>query len=555
MSDWDRITRLFSSARDLDPAGRNAFLDSACAGAPQERAELESLLANDHADSFLSRPASTSLARAFREVIELPEEGQILRGRYRLESRLAAGGQAIVYRATDQILSRPVVVKFLRAEAHHDIHLQARLRRETDALARIDHPGVVGILDYGELAGGSPFLVIQYIDGESLREALRNGPLEKRRTAAILRQIGATLSAAHALGITHRDLKPENIMIQRLSDGTETIKLIDFGLARIERSELDPAITTVMIAGTVRYMAPEQFNGVNGPSTDLYALALIVCEMLAGHPDLRALPQRINRRVRRALEVALAFRPEERPSNLRSWCDELAEALTTQTRRRFVAAAGGSAIVLAGGALAERWHAAQADAPRTIEYVAPFDPLTEGFRIYNEVDGTVVDDPARTSYEGWRVTTGRQGGYYHPLTGLQRRRALSRGWKLTADMRGEEGSIHAFVDFAGDGKRFDIKVIPQPDEDLIRLNTQIVPAPQGLEFSIPRKERAYRRYELVYDPGLGSAALWIDGARMPGKYGGHSQFQEDRGVTFGATIYGGPRGRGTFRLVRFEIVP
>jgi len=555
MSDWERITRLFDAARNLDPAGRSAFLDSACSGDPHTRAELESLLANDHADSFLVHPASAALTQALRESMSLPEEGQVLRGRYLLEQRMATGGQALVYRATDQLLSRPVVVKFLRTEGRGDESLHSRLRREMEVLARIDHPGVVGILDSGELADGSPFLVIQYIDGDSLREAVRKGPLDRRRIAAIVQQIGPALSAAHALGIAHRDLKPENIMLQRLSDGTEAVKLIDFGIAKIERSELHPAVTTVMIAGTVRYMAPEQFQGENGPATDLYSLALIVCEMLTGHPDIRALSRGFDRKVRSALESALAFRPEDRPPNVRAWCDDLAEALTNRTRRRFVAAAGGSAALLAFGALGDRWYASQLDPPRLIEYVAPFDPVTEGFKIKNDLVGTIAEDPTRTRYDGWRVTSARQGDYYQPLTGRQKRLALGKGWKLSAVMRGEEGSIFAFVDFAGAGNRFDIKLIPQPGADVIQLNTQVVPVLQGLAFSIPCKEPLYRRYELVFDPGLGSAVLSVDGTRVLANYRGHSQFQEDRGVVFGASLYGAPQARGTFQLVRFEINP
>jgi tRNA A-37 threonylcarbamoyl transferase component Bud32 len=554
---WELITRLFAVARTLDGEQREAFLSAACNGDTVLRSEVESLLRNDQADSFLASPASAPLARALRESLTLPEAGQILRNRYRLEERMATGGQALVYRATDQLLSRPVVVKFLRMEGREEHALEARLRQEKEVLARIDHPAVVGIFDTGDLADGSPFLVIQYIEGQSLREALRGGPLERQRAAAIVREIGSALSAAHALGIAHRDLKPENVMLQQLGDGTESVKLIDFGIAKVERSQLDPSTTTLMIAGTIRYMAPEQFQGENEPASDIYSLALMVCEMLSGHPDVRALPRGTPRRVQRLLEAALSFRPGDRPQKVRAWCGELAEALTSQSRRHFVRLAGGSAALLGAGAFAgSRWYAALQDTPRLIEYVASFDPLSEGFQIHNDVIGTIVDDPSRPGdYDGWRVTTTRQGDYYHQLTDRQKRLALERGWKLSAVMRAEEGSVHINVDFLGQGKRYDIAVFVNPDTDVVRLNTQIVPAQQGLEFPIARKQPTFRRYELVYDPGLGSATLSVDGKRVLTGYRGHTQFQEDLGVFFGVALYGGARARGTFQSVRFEINP
>jgi serine/threonine protein kinase len=118
------------------------------------------------------------------------------------------------------------------------------------ALARIDHPGVVGILDVGELEDGSPFLVIQHIPGVSLRQALSEGPIAAPRIAQIVRQIGAALRAAHAAGVSHRDLKPENIMLHPLeTTGGELVKLIDFGVAKIDKSGLESHATTVMLAG------------------------------------------------------------------------------------------------------------------------------------------------------------------------------------------------------------------------------------------------------------------------------------------------------------------
>lgn len=555
VSEWERITRLFDAARSLEPAERAAFLAASCGGNEAARAEVESLLDHDRADAFLTEPAA-ALSQALAESVTQPEAGQLLHNRYRLEARMATGGQALVYRATDEALSRPVVVKLLRAEGREQEPLRARLRHEVEALARLDHPGVVGILDAGELADGSPFLVIQFVEGQSLREALNRGPFDRARAAAILRQAGSALSAAHAAGITHRDLKPENIMLQRLSDGAESVKLIDFGIAKIERSELDPHTTTVMIAGTIRYMAPEQFHGENGPASDLYSLALITCEMLSGHADPRALPRTIDGKVRSHLEAGLAFRSEDRPASIRRWSNDLAEALESQTRRRLLAAAGAAAVFLGGAGFVggSRYNAAR-NVPRVIEYTAAFDPVAEGFQVHNDLVGTIAPNRERTGYDGWRVTTTRQGDYYHHLSDRQQRLALDRGWKLSATMRAEEGASYVTVDFAGRGNWFAVNVEASPTMDLVLLCTQIVPHLGGLEFRIARTEPVYRSYELVYDPGLRSAALWIDGAKVLSGYAGHTQFQEGWGFSFGATLYGSQRGIGTFQQVRFEINP
>ena len=119
-SHWERVTQLFEAARALDAADRSAFLLVACADDADTRTEIESLLRNDKPDSFLVRSPAAPLVDALRELATLLEPGQLLRGRYRLEERIGAGGQAIVYRATDQLLARAVVVKILRMEARHD---------------------------------------------------------------------------------------------------------------------------------------------------------------------------------------------------------------------------------------------------------------------------------------------------------------------------------------------------------------------------------------------------------------------------------------------------
>jgi len=556
---WDRVTALLAAARMLEPSARGPFLDAACGDGAGIRAEVESLLAQDvTSDGFLAQPPTDLIEAAFQDSAETLAPGQILNGRYFVEDAMASGGQAVVYRARDQVLSRPVVIKVLNAEGRRNEWLRSRLRQEMEALARIDHPGVVGILDTGQLADGSPFLVIQYIDGVSLREILRVGPIGASRAAAILRQAGAALAAVHALSMSHRDLKPENIMLQSLSDGTEAVKLIDFGIAKIERSRSEPGTTTVMLAGTVRYMAPEQFDGDNSAASDIFSLALVACEMLSGFPDLRALPASLGRQVRRPLEMALAFRPQERPKDAAAWSAQVANRISSAGRHRRLLFAVAGCVVIAVGltlALVRRVDRAAEETSRIIEKVGAFDPLAEGFQKHNEINGTVVDNAERTGYEAWRVSTSRWGYYFRLLSEGQKRRALDRGWKLAASFRTEEGGATVGVDFSPIGKRFDINDFVDPDADVVRLLTQIVPIIQGLDYRLPRHAADYHRYEMRYDAGMQSAELWIDDKRTLSGYRGHSQFQGEFGLAFGVTIYRSQRAAASFKSVQFLINP
>jgi eukaryotic-like serine/threonine-protein kinase len=325
-NEWDRVTNLFAAVRLLDEPARVAFLDAACPGESSLRGQIESLLAADAVhDGFLEELEPPAADRDAPHSILSP--GHVLKGRYEIEERHGSGGQSIVYRATDRVLSRRVVVKVLSGLPGYHLLLKQRFEREMQALSRIDHPAVVGILDVGVLDDGAPFLVIQYVDGVSVRELLQQGRLDRRQVARILRAVGAALGAAHTAGIAHLDLKPENIMVQRLGDGPESIKLIDFGIAKIDRANPTASVITITVAGSVRYMAPEQFDGRNSKAADIYALGLVVCELLSGSPDFRLLPRTIGTPARRLLEQAMTYRPEDRPRDVKAWADELSDRL------------------------------------------------------------------------------------------------------------------------------------------------------------------------------------------------------------------------------------
>ncbi len=216
--------------------------------------------------------------------------GSVINGRYRLERQLGSGGFGMVYLARDQQLrDRPVVVKILQERVVADSWFQRKFSQEVEALSRIHHPGVVSVIDRGELPGGQPFMVQQFVEGETLRQHIQPGGMDLARVARVLRRAGQALTAAHERGIFHRDLKPENIMLQNVSKDDEHITLIDFGIASVMDSGTSD-IEKTKVTGTFTYMAPEQFDGRPVAASDTYALAVIAYEMLAGVPPSKGRP-------------------------------------------------------------------------------------------------------------------------------------------------------------------------------------------------------------------------------------------------------------------------
>jgi serine/threonine protein kinase len=210
--------------------------------------------------------------------------GQVLNGRYLIQHEIKRGGMGVVYLALDQQLhSRRVVIKVLLEEAFQSEYVVQKFRQEVEALSRIDHPGIVGIIDAGELQSGKPFIIMQYVEGVTLRSAISPEGMNLERAAELLKQIGRALAAAHARGILHRDLKPDNIMLQDLGHGEEQVKIIDFGIAKVKDSVIAPSTSLNLSPGTVAYMAPEQLNGRPiTAATDIFALGAVTYEMVTG---------------------------------------------------------------------------------------------------------------------------------------------------------------------------------------------------------------------------------------------------------------------------------
>jgi len=213
--------------------------------------------------------------------------GNLLGNRYRIVRQLGKGGFGVVYLAHDeQLHQKPVVIKVLTEGDTEDDWLEARFRKEAEALSRIDHPGVVGVLDQGTAPDGKLFIVMQFVDGVTLRKILEEGPLEISRVADLLSQTAEALTAAHDQDICHRDLKPENIMVRKLPAGREQAVIIDFGIAAVKHSAIASSVQT-KVAGSLQYMAPEQMTGNPEIASDIYSLGVIAYEMVTGRPPFK----------------------------------------------------------------------------------------------------------------------------------------------------------------------------------------------------------------------------------------------------------------------------
>ena len=346
-SQLQKARRLFEAALELPEAERSKFLETECAGDATLFEEVQDLLkTRERAGSFLGGPA-----RAETETITL-EEGlpikEPLAGRYQLERELGKGGFGVVYLARDaHLLGKPVVVKVLEQKPDDQGWFLKKFRQECEALARIDHPGVVGILDQGDTPDGQHFLVLDYVNGVSLRSLIPPGGLPLRRVSSLLRQLGEALSAAQSQGVYHRDLKPENIMVKDLGGGRETAVIIDFGVAAVKFSRFAQDSAT-RIAGSFPYMAPEQLAGHPDASSDTYALAVIAYEMLAGccpfqpassvelflqqkegaSRSVREFRNDVPEAADRILRKALSFEAKDRHPSAAEFSDQLACALT-----------------------------------------------------------------------------------------------------------------------------------------------------------------------------------------------------------------------------------
>src|ERR1700736_1514762 len=233
--------------------------------------------------------------------------GTTLNGRYRLDSRIGAGGMSTVFLAFDETLQRQVAIKLMNREVASDSDQLERFRREARAVAQLSHPHIVGVIDAGE-DEGRPYIVFEYVEGETLKERIRRlGRLPISEAVAYAIEIARALGAAHARHIVHRDVKPQNVLI----DEEGSAKVTDFGIART--LEEDGLTADGRVLGTTDYVAPEQARGrhVTGQS-DLYSLGIVLYEMLTGEVPFKGENQVAvaMKHVREALPDVQSKRPE-----------------------------------------------------------------------------------------------------------------------------------------------------------------------------------------------------------------------------------------------------
>ncbi|MGN6688414.1 MAG: serine/threonine-protein kinase [Actinomycetales bacterium] len=256
--------------------------------------------------------------------------GDLLNDRYRLVRRIAGGGMGEVWEGRDEVLDRRVALKILLPSIAQDEEFRRRFREEARHTARLQHPGIAGVYDFGEDTHREPpalYLVMELVDGVPLSDLLYAGRLDPLRTMHLVGQAGLALQAAHDAGVIHRDVKPGNLLVRP----DDTVKITDFGIARA--ADTVPITRTGTVLGTASYISPEQASGQPvSPASDVYSLGVVAYEMLAGRKPFTGdnplvvataqvqqapppLPRRVPTPVAELVMSALAKDPADRPAS------------------------------------------------------------------------------------------------------------------------------------------------------------------------------------------------------------------------------------------------
>jgi serine/threonine protein kinase/Tol biopolymer transport system component len=357
---WQQVTEIFHAALASNSAQREAFLADACGGDAALRAEVEALITAHHdAGTFGEAPL-------FVPALSLEPGSSI--GSYRVEELLGAGGMGEVYRARDGTLERDVAIKVLPQPFASDADRVARLLREARLLAALNHPNIAAIYGVVE-AEAQRGLVLEFVEGPTLAERITGGGIPLPEALSVARQIADALDAAHGKGIIHRDLKPANIK----AAARGTVKVLDFGLAKIDADNGSGSTRLGVIVGTAAYMSPEQTRGkAVDKRTDIWSFGCVLYEMLSGRaafrgetssdtiasiltaePDWAAVPETTPLAVRRMLQRCLERDPQQRLRDIGDVKHELDQALVDLraltvpiAARRLIASAGLALIVL-----------------------------------------------------------------------------------------------------------------------------------------------------------------------------------------------------------------
>jgi serine/threonine protein kinase len=337
-----RVKEIVSNAMELNPEERLPFAEHECNG---DKVVLEEVLALLAADTQpISNGPTDNISRT---EATLPT----LKDRYVIERKLGQGGFSTTFLAFDrQLFNRRVVVKVL-GSLSCDEYLFRKFQEELTALASLEHPNIIAPLDSGQLSDGTPYIVMQFAEGSSLRSILNGALLPLERIAQILLQLGRTVGFIHAKGIYHRDLKPENIIIQTFDDGTDHVRVIDFGIASVVEQS---GSTITRVIGTLNYMAPEQLRGEVCAATDVYAYGVIAYELVTGtlpfnsnspvsladmhRIGLRSRPSQLRPQLTSSaqalIERALEFQASRRPPDIARLAEDLAASLRGAEAKR-----------------------------------------------------------------------------------------------------------------------------------------------------------------------------------------------------------------------------
>ena len=288
---WEEINRLYHAVLEVEERERATFLEKACSADAELRREVDTLLAYDQQGQQLMDRSALQLTAEKLAAEPVSLVGRKL-GPYQIQGVLGVGGMGEVYKAKDTRLNRTVAIKVLPRYQSERADVRRRFEREARAIAGIDHPHICSLYDIGR-ENEIDFLVMEYLEGETLSKRLKKGPLPTEQVLRYAIEIASALDQAHRQGLIHRDLKPGNVML------TETgAKLLDFGLAKQsrsqspdgERSPIGDGLTQTeslteegMLLGTVEYMAPEQLEGKEADTrTDIFALGVVIYEMATG---------------------------------------------------------------------------------------------------------------------------------------------------------------------------------------------------------------------------------------------------------------------------------
>ena len=336
--DWQRAKEVFGAALTRPAEERTAFLDEACRGDAALRREVDGLLAAHAAASgFLSRPAMLDTEGAEAEGESGTGPHRI--GPYQILDTIAHGGMGTVYRAVrdDDAFRKIVALKLVRGGRHSD-YLDRRFRQERQILARLEHPNIATVLDGGTTEDGQPFLVMEHVEGQPITDFCAARGMGARERVALFRTVCAAVQYAHQNLVIHRDIKPANVLV----DGHGVPKLLDFGIAKLLASGVDPDLAptaTVLPMMTPEYASPEQVKGRTvTTASDVYSLGVLLYELLAGRLPYEVRTDSLEAIVQAVCETEPSAPSEGDParSELRGDLDTIVlKALRKEPERRY----------------------------------------------------------------------------------------------------------------------------------------------------------------------------------------------------------------------------